>query len=407
MVVNVFFFIPLYKIFPLAVTIDTSERFIEVYTLLLMKKITRFFWFCSGAHIGTLKKYPVEHNKYVGIGATIFFTALFAALSGGYAMYFVFSGNAFAVVFAIIFGLIWGTAIFNMDRYIVSSIDKSGTTNQQILQASPRILLAIMIGIVISRPLELKIFDKEIRQKLKTAYLKGQHRKIDTLQKTYQQKYAMEMGKNNELKKEKDSLEKDINRSRYLLNQEIFGDKTNQTSGLTGYGTYAKRKEEVLKEKQDRLNTIRDNQGKMEAYLSQRKDYEGVNGVRLFSDHQLDSMSNVAGFADRNWALGQLSYNENGTRDRDTYLAETFISFLFILFECLPVFVKLMSPRGPYDVAVSKISEADIYYAEKDKDRHITATDSVYDYELDSEIEGRKRKIAGQSEYDAGRYNYE
>ena len=45
-----------------------------------MKKITRFFWFCSGAHIGTLKKYPIEHNKYVGIGATIFFTALFASL---------------------------------------------------------------------------------------------------------------------------------------------------------------------------------------------------------------------------------------------------------------------------------------------------------------------------------------
>jgi hypothetical protein len=150
-----------------------------------MKKVTRFFWFCSGAHIDTLKKYPIEHNKYVGIGATIFFTALFAALSGGYAMYFVFNGDAFAVGFAILFGLLWGTAIFNMDRYIVSSINKEGSTNQQILQASPRILLAIMIGIVISRPLELKIFDKEIRQKLKTAYLKGQHSKIDTLEKTY------------------------------------------------------------------------------------------------------------------------------------------------------------------------------------------------------------------------------
>jgi hypothetical protein len=89
-----------------------------------MKKITRFFWFCSGAHIGTLKKYPIEHNKYVGIGATIFFTALFASLSGGYAMYFVFSGSAFAVGFAILFGMIWGFAIFNMDRYIVSSINK-------------------------------------------------------------------------------------------------------------------------------------------------------------------------------------------------------------------------------------------------------------------------------------------
>src|SRR6201985_1049057 len=161
-----------------------------------MKKITRFFWFCSGAHVGTLKKYPVEHNKYVGIGATIFFTALFASLSGGYAMYFVFSGNPFAVGFAILFGMIWGLAIFNMDRYIVGSINKQGSTNQQILQASPRILLAIMIGVVISRPLELKIFDKEIRQKLKTVYLNGQRSKVDTLQKAYNEKYSQELGKN-------------------------------------------------------------------------------------------------------------------------------------------------------------------------------------------------------------------
>src|SRR6201994_4811907 len=259
-----------------------------------MKKITRFFWFCSGAHIGTLKKYPIEHNKYVGIGATIFFTALFAALSGGYAMYFVFAGNPLAVVFAVLFGLIWGTAIFNMDRYIVSSIDKNGTTNQQIIQASPRILLAIMIGIVISRPLELKIFDKEIRQKLKTAYLKGQHRSIDTLQKTYTQKYAMELGKTNELKKEKDSLTNDINRSRYQLNQEVFGDKTNQTSGIVGYGTYAKQKQAILQEKEDRLKLVTADQVKMDEYLSQRKDFEGVNGLRLFTERQLDSLSNVA-----------------------------------------------------------------------------------------------------------------
>src|SRR5471030_667953 len=248
-----------------------------------MKKVTRFFWFCSGANVGTLKKYPIEHNKYVGIGATIFFTALFASLSGGYAMYFVFAGNAFAVVFAILFGLIWGTAIFNLDRYIVSSIDKAGTTNQQIVKASPRILLAIMIGIVISRPLELKIFDKEIRQKLKTAYLKGQHRKIDTLQKTYAEKYAMELGKNTDLKKEKDSLEKDINRSRAQLNQEVFGGKTDQTSGIVGYGTYAKQKQAILEEKQARLKTVTDDEGKMEQYLAARKDYEGLNNTRLFN----------------------------------------------------------------------------------------------------------------------------
>lgn len=372
-----------------------------------MKKITRFFWFCSGAHVGTLKKYPIDHNKYVGIGATIFFTALFASLSGGYAMYFVFSGDAFAVGFAILFGLLWGLAIFNMDRYIVSSINKEGTTNQQILQASPRILLAIMIGVVISRPLELKIFDKEIRQKLKTAYLKGQHRKLDTLQKTYNEKYGMELSKNTDLKKEKDSLERDINRSRAQMNQEVFGDKTDQTSGIKGYGTYAKQKEAILEEKENRLNEVRDNLNKMDNYLSQRKDFEGINNTRLFTAHELDSLASIAGFSDRNWALGQLTYNENGSRDIDTYLAISFIGYLFILFECLPVFVKLMSPKGPYDVAVAKMAEADTYFAEKDKDREILVTDNVFDHQLDSDVEKKKKIITAQSEYDLERHSFD
>jgi hypothetical protein len=371
-----------------------------------MEKITRFFWFCSGAHIDTLKKYPIEHNKYVGIGATIFFTALFASLSGGYAMYFVFSGSAFAVGFAILFGLLWGTAIFNMDRYIVSSINKEGTTNQQILQASPRILLAIMIGIVISRPLELKVFDKEIRQKLKTAYLKGQHRKIDTLQKTYEQKYGMELAKTIDLKKEKDSLEKDINRSRYQLNQEVFGDKTNQTSGITGYGTYAKQKQSILEEKQARLKLVTDNADKMDQYLAQRKDFEGLNSLKLFTDKQLDSLAAVAGFSDRNWALGQLTYNENGTRDLDTYLAISFIGYLFILFECLPVFVKLMSPRGPYDVALAKTQEADTHYAERDKERDIAVTDNLFDHHLGTDVEHRKRAITTNAEEGKNKHRY-
>jgi hypothetical protein len=372
-----------------------------------MDKITRFFWFCSGAHTATLKKYPIEHNKYVGIGATIFFTALFASLSGGYAMYFVFSGNAFAVGFAIMFGMIWGLAIFNMDRYIVGSINKQGTINQQILQASPRILLAIMIGVVISRPLELKIFDKEIRQKLKTSYLNGQRSKIDTLQKAYSEKYSQELGKNGDMKKERDSLTKDINRSRYQLNQEVFGDKSNQTSGIQGYGTYAKQKQGVLQEKEDRLKIVQGDLDKMDSYLNQRKEFDGVNSVTLFSEHQLDSLSNVAGFADRNWALGQLSFRPDGKRDLDTYLAQSFISYLFILFECLPVFVKLMSPKGSYDVALSRIEESDTHFADKDRDKSVSVTDNVYDHDVTTETYKRKKLITGQADHDLEKNRFE
>ncbi|MES3016678.1 MAG: DUF4407 domain-containing protein [Bacteroidota bacterium] len=372
-----------------------------------MKKVTDFFWFCSGAHIDTLKRYPTEHNKYVGIGATIFFTALFASLSGGYAMYFVFAGNPAAVVFAILFGLIWGLAIFNMDRYIVASISKSGTTNQQILQATPRILLAIMIGIVISRPLELKIFDKEIREKLKTSYLNGQRSKIDTLNKTFANKYITEIQKTADLKKEKDSLEKDINRSRYILNQEVFGDKTNQTSGVTGYGTYAKQKESLVVQKEQRLEALRTELAGMDAFFTRRKDLDGLTDQRMFSGKQLDSLSNVAGFADRNWALGQLSFKEDGSRDLDNYLAISFIGFLFILFECLPVFVKLMSNKGPYDIALQNVDDTYIYKSDKTKDQDIAVTDGVHDTRVSSEIDKEKQLVSRRSVRELERHDWD
>ena len=85
-----------------------------------MKSVKEFFWFCSGASPELLNRCPTESNKYIGIGATVLFTGIFAALAGGYALYTVFD----SYIPAIIFGILWGTMIFNLDRYIVSSMKK-------------------------------------------------------------------------------------------------------------------------------------------------------------------------------------------------------------------------------------------------------------------------------------------
>lgn len=362
-----------------------------------MNSISRFFWFCSGAHISTLEKHPTEHNKYLGIGATIFFTGLFAALSGGYAMYFVFKGDTAAVLFALFFGLIWGLAIFNMDRYIVASINKSASTNQQILQATPRILLAIMIGLVISRPLELKIFDKEIKERLKVSYLNNQRSKIDTLNASFGNKYKIELGKLSDVKAERDSLASAIKADRQKLNFEIFGNKTLETSGVMGYGPYAKRKEAELKQREQNLDTLTADVRALEKFVDGRKQFDGLMTEKLYTSKQLDSLSNIAGFADRNWALGQLSFNTDGTRDVNTSLAVTFIGLLFIFFECLPVFVKLMSARGPYDHSIQNLEETQIYASDKDKEYEIAVIDGVQETRIETEIERRKRELTHPS----------
>lgn len=358
-----------------------------------MNDISRFFWFCSGAHIATLEKHPTEHNKYLGIGATIFFTGLFAALSGGYAMYFVFKGGDWAWLFALFFGIIWGLAIFNMDRYIVSSINKNASTNKQILQATPRILLAIMIGMVISRPLELKIFDKEIKERLNVSYLNGQRSKIDTLNKAFDKKYTIELNKLKDAKAQRDSLAAGIKGDRQKLNFEIFGNKTNETSGVMGYGPYAKMKEADLKQRQQNLDTLSQAVRKLENFVDGRKQFDGLLSEKLYTKKQLDSLSNIAGFADRNWALGQLSFNVDGTRDTNTAIAVTFIGLLFIFFECLPVFVKLMSGRGPYDQSVENLEISQVHHSNKEREFEVEVADGIHETRVSTEIEKRKELI--------------
>lgn len=347
-----------------------------------MERLTRFFWFCSGVHQQTLANYPAEHNKYVGIGATIFFTGLFAALSGGYALYFVFSGTSLAVLYAVLFGVLWGLAIFNMDRYIVSSINKNAAGGKQFLQATPRILLAIVIGIVISRPLELKVFDKEISTQLRITYLDRQRANIDTLNKAFESKYTLELGKLDVWKTERDSLEATIKMGRRQLNLETFGERTPETSGIVGYGPYAKRRQADLDRQEQYLDTLRARVQQQEAFIQRRKQFEGLLDERLLTGAQLDSAVNLAGFADRNAALGDLKYHADGSLNTANYWSITFIMLLFVFFECLPVFVKLMSGRDAYDAALQNRQTVDFHRSGKDRDAEMAAIDQTHDHQI-------------------------
>jgi hypothetical protein len=90
-------------------------------------------------------------------------TFVLATISAGYASIHVFGNWLWTIGFAII----WGLIIFNFDRFLVSTMRKYGVSRRkQIMMALPRIALALLIGVVIARPLEMKIFEKEINVKM-------------------------------------------------------------------------------------------------------------------------------------------------------------------------------------------------------------------------------------------------
>ncbi len=353
--------------------------------------VRNFFWFCAGVNRRLLQECDTEFSKYFAIGATVFFTACFAAVSGAYALFFVFSGSNYAILAAIGFGFLWGLTIFNIDRYLVISIKKENKPGKEFLTALPRILLAIMIGIVIARPLELKIFDKEIKEGLKQYYLENQQTLNETANSSFTTKHKNIYQQINIKRAERDTAKVDLKRAEDLRDAECYGKLLDsKTTGIFGDGPNCKLRKNEVSAKLNLYTSLVSEVVVLEKQLSQLQQASGLNNANDLGDNALDSIVSNAGFYDRNKILEQISAwtpwssltnkkenseqvikkdtatNNNssivpvekrltiqrldGENDKTVF----FISMLLVLIECLPIIVKLMSRRGSYDMKLDE-----------------------------------------------------
>ncbi len=300
--------------------------------------LRNFFWFCSGAHQNLLQRCPTEANKYAGIGATIFFTGLFAALSGGYALYTVFD----TVSSAVIFGMLWGTMIFNLDRYIVSSMSKQNRFWPEFKMALPRFVLAVLLALVISKPLELKIFEKEINRQLDVRKNEQTIQAKAALQQSFPEITEVE-AKILALKEEVAAKAAYRNQKQEEYDLERFGAKTPGTSGIVGLGTNARKKEQQLNDaEQDLRQTEARVQQKTDAYEREITQLREARGKAF--ENQQPTIAQYDGLAARMDALQVLT-----TESKAMELANLFLILLFIAIEIAPILVKLIAAKGPYD----------------------------------------------------------
>ncbi len=299
-----------------------------------MHKVKLFFWYCAGVNTALLKKAETDSEKYVGIGATIFFTGLFAALASGYALYTVFDG----VILSIVFGLIWGLMIFNLDRFIVSSMRKKEKALNEFYLALPRIFLAVLISIVIAKPLELKIFEKEINSELINM-----NQELRTDQENFlKEKYVNDRARINAsievLKSEID--EKTVQRDELTEKAQKEADGTGGT-GLRNAGPIYKIKKADADRVDRELEVLKDKNLKL-------IDENYANLQLLDSSQRMDlatlEKAEIGGPAARLEAMDRLSNKSDAI-----WWANFFIILLFIVLETAPIFVKLISNKGPYD----------------------------------------------------------
>jgi hypothetical protein len=311
--------------------------------------LKQFFILCSGADNEILEGCSQgEQTKYAGIGATVFFTAVMAFIASSYALFTVFD----SVYPALLFGLVWSLLIFNLDRFIVSTIRKRDKFGSEFLQATPRIILAIIIAIVISKPLEIKIFEKEIN----TVLLKEKNAMALENKKEVANYFKSDLDKN---KGEITSLKSDISKKEKEVNSlyETYITEAEGTKGTLKLGKGPVFKEKIAKHNlaSAQLDTIRKNNL---AKIAEKEKTAALLQADL--DKKItDTQPIIDGFDGLMARINALNKLPS--------LPSLFIMLLFLAIETSPIIAKLLSPKGEYDFKLEDLETALKATIEQDK----------------------------------------
>jgi hypothetical protein len=287
--------------------------------------MSKFFHFAAGVSKDIMDACPEsEKIKYAGIGASVYFTSIMAGLSAYFAFQLIFQHN-FA---SILLSLLWAGLIFNLDRFLVSSFRKKGKTLQEFLQALPRILLAIFIALIISKPLELKLFQSEIDFKL----IEIRREKSEQIEKLFYEKIQYIENKENKYQK---SLQNSFElKENYYAQYKCECDGTCGTRN-SGRGSECLRKQEKYESYTKEYQEIQQNINYKLTLLSKEK-------IKLNTEKDKEKEVLKTHFSKgllaRLEALSALS----------SYTSMA-ILLLFIFLETAPILSKLFSPVGPYD----------------------------------------------------------
>ena len=324
------------------------------------RKLYQLFLWASGAELEILEKASHDKNKFFGIGGTIIFTALMASFAGGYAIYTTFN-NYFLAMF---FGIFWGALIFNLDRYIVSTFGvgdgKRTISKQELIEAAPRILMAIVLGFVIATPLELKLFEKSINEQIEQN-VRIERQKLKNEASAENDPLVVNwMTRINKLEKDNNNYQNVIDsklKTYNKANQDQQDEWNNgKFSGKPGKGELW----EELKLKSDRA--LEDYQKYESEYTKKiannTKEIESLNekinkqvGLNLNeSEKSKRVIEQNRGLLVRLEALSEIT-----SRHPTLLFAKWLITILFIFIEIAPILFKMMTERGTYDDILDRI----------------------------------------------------
>jgi hypothetical protein len=115
----------------------------------------------SGTRADVLARCESERVKFESLGWAILITSGMATVSMWFALTSAMGVPALAAVPVALF---WGLVIMGIDRWLITTLPSEG--RRRFSMAAPRLVLAILLGTLISTPLVLRVFQSEINAEI-------------------------------------------------------------------------------------------------------------------------------------------------------------------------------------------------------------------------------------------------
>ena len=349
----------------------------------------------GGADPRILAKVPSARDRFVQMALVLLTTASLAVVSMTFAL-----TDAVKVHWApaVVGGLLWGFIILNLDRFLVLSMGSTRDRGRLLGMAAPRIGLAVVLAVVISTPLVLQVFHRDIDAELTTYQLEqselhGQQQERSAEQKELdgvnaQIKSHEEVVAGN-LREEVTSpaleaanqkvkgLEQqlaDAQRARDRTYEawqcELYGSRCRGASKRRGNGPLAGAKQRQYRDAERKLADVRSQLDEATRERDAREaEVEKTQGTTL-AEQQAEANAALPGLRTRRDALvksireradqaaGTTARDEGllsqlrallraGERDSALMWAHIFVFLLFFIIEILPVTVKALLNLGP------------------------------------------------------------
>ena len=341
----------------------TNELHAPAYDYeLKLNPLTKALYYSAGADVQLLRYCPnYDRVKLQGIGGTVIATTMLAFISGSYAIYTIFGPNSPAqdeplnlvwFTVAILVGLVWAAVIYNLDRFIVATTGHGDGTDKirwyEFGQALPRILMACLIGFVISKPLEIRIMKSEIETELGILQKEkeNEHKayaatrrdgQIDVITKAKQELAVQRDKKSQEL----ETLRVETVKAAQAFTQEMDGAGG---TGKKGIGPNAQEKKRLLEK-----STFEYEEGKKRLINEIDELQKNIKEKNIEADKAQQEYRDAEPEAKRRGEQVNGLIKRIELAHKVSPLASWFLTLMLIFIEIAPLFFKMMISLSPID----------------------------------------------------------